>query len=85
VAHAAHALVVIFFLDDPWKLLFDVGVNEVHKHLHLDLLVHDREAAIVLIAGLDQSRKEYVFHLLVMEVGDGQAAQLLDDGALPLA
>jgi hypothetical protein len=53
VTHAAHALIIIFLLDDSWKLFLDVDLNEVDEHLDVDFLVHDREASVILVARLN--------------------------------
>lgn len=74
MTHAAHALVVIFFLDDARELLLDVDGEEVDEHINADLLVHDRETSLVFVAGLNQRWEEDLLQLLVMEVSNGEGA-----------
>lgn len=85
VAHAAQTLVVILLFHDARELFFDTRLDEVHYHVNADLLVHDGETALVLVARCDERWEQNLLEPLVMEVGNGQAAKLLNDRALTLA
>ena len=74
MTHTAHALVVIFFLDDAREFLLAIDGEEIDEHFNADLLVHDRETSLVFVAGLDQCWEEDLLQLLVMEVSNGEGA-----------
>ena len=85
MTHTAHTLIVIFFFHDSGKLLFVIGLDKVHYHVNADLLIHDRETSLVLVACLDQGWEQDVLKTLVVKVGNRKCTELLDDRTLSFA
>lgn len=85
MTHTAHALIVIFFFHDSWELLFVIGLDKVHYHVNADLLIHDRETSLVLVACLDQCWEQDVLKTLVVKVGNRKCTKFLDYCTLSFA
>jgi len=82
LAKGRDGLIVKFFFHDARQLFFHVILQEFNEWIKTDFLVHDRHAALRLIAGHDQCWKEDLFELLITEIWKRQIAQLLQDGIL---
>ena len=82
---AADALVIVILLYNARQLFLGIRLDETHYHLDAYLVIHDCEAALILVADLDECRIEDVLELLVMEVGNRESAKSLDDGVLSSA
>ena len=68
MTHAAHALIVVLLLHNLRQFLLDVCRDEAHDHFNADVLVHDRQTPLILVARLNQGREEDLLQLLVVEV-----------------